>query len=76
MSKEMRFFLYVGGVYYVFIQWGMLQDKFTNYAYNCDNFNNKYNMNMKFKSFFLLNLFMALSAFITASFVEIYSTKG
>ena len=71
MSKEMRFFMYVGGVYYVFIQWGILQDKFANHTYNCDNIKN-----MKFNSFFLLNLFMALSAFITASFVEMYSTKG
>ena len=67
----MRFFMYVGGVYYVFIKWGILQDKFANHTYNCDNIKN-----MKFNSFFLLNLFMALSAFITASFVEMYSTKG
>lgn len=70
MTKEVRFFLEVGGVYLVFIKWGMLQDKLSKYHYDCNG------VNIKFNSFFLLNLLMAFAAFITASFVELYSTKG
>ena len=70
LSKEFRFFLYVGGVYLVFIKWGMLQDKLSKYSYECNG------VGIKFNSFFLLNLLMALAAFITASYVELYSVKG
>ena len=69
--KELRFLLYVAGLYITFIYWGYLQEKLSKWAYSSDM---KDGVVVRWEYIMVLNALMATGASLTAGILQCLSS--